>query len=186
MCETFIPIEGESPNTNIGRSNGSQSLQLITTPLVTAAAVVGQSCNIICLFENDDDADLPSPIQVSSVVAVNAATGDPIPGFGTFKADREARQAGRRLLRTIRLPIPKRRLAVFAFSAPVLKPITAGQANHLKWEVKLCGGARREDLKRSLEKFHGWILGGSEGKKFHHHVSFTQIEDIQERNIDNC
>lgn len=179
MCQ-FIPIGQESPNTNIGESNGSQSIRLTTSPLATAGAAVGQTCTIICLFENDEDADVASPIQVSSVVAVNPTTGDPIPGFGTFKADREARRAGRRMLRSIRLPIPKRRLAVFAFSAPVLEPITAGQASHLKWEVNLCGGVRREDLKRSLEKFHGWILGGSEGKKFHHHVSFTQIEDIHE------
>jgi len=173
MCSNIDP----GASTSVGRSNASSLVPLTTTPLTTAASAGLMTCTVICLFTQDDD-DLPSPVQVSSVALVDPETGDPIPGFGAFTANREAREAARRLLRSVRLPVPKRRLAVFGFSAPA-QDVAGGQKAQLRWEVNLCG-AKRRDLKRVLGEFHGWITGASEGGKFEHHVGFHQIEDIRD------
>lgn len=178
MCTTFDPNTG-IPQTNVDPASEGQILSLTTSPLVTVSAGIGMTCSLICLFTMDNDDNSP-PIQVANVALVDPDTNAPIPGFGMFRGDSGAEEAAHKLIRSIKTPFSKRRLAVFAFSARVVEKIEAGQAANLVWQAHLCGDAKQDDLIRGLKRYHAWIVGGLDGNKFDHHVSFAQIERVNE------
>ena len=175
MCTTFPPTG--IPQTNIDPESGGRIVSLTTSPLATVNAAIGMTCSLICLFTMDDENN-PPPIQVANVALVDPSTNAPIPGFGMFRGDRRAVEAARKLVSSIKTPFPKRRLAMFGFSAKIVEKVEAGQAANLAWQSHLCGDATQEDLTRLLKGYHGWIVGALDGNKFRHHVSFTQINRI--------
>ena len=169
MCNTVFP-----PAQTTAAPNTSGTVSLTTSPSTTLPGTVGGTCSLICLFPTPDDA---SQVQVSSVAVVNPETNEPFPCFGPFNLDQASRRAARRVLLSLSLPVRPRRLDICAFAARVTGPIPDGARAEIQWEVKL-NGTKPEQFKELLGRFHGWVSGELNGRRFRHHTCFTQVDKI--------
>ena len=172
MCNSVLP----PAQTALGQSSASGAVSLTTSPSTTLPAAIGGTCGLICLFPTPEDQE-GQTVQVSSVAVVNPETNEPYECFGRFQEDRRSRRAARRVLRSLTLPVPRRRLDICAFAARVTGPIPEGAPAEIRWQVAL-GQTKPEEFEKLLGEFHGWISGELNGKRFRNHVCFTQVDKI--------
>ena len=137
MCNSVLP----PAQTALGQSSASGAVSLTTSPSTTLPATIGGTCGLICLFPTPEDQE-GQTVQVSGVAVVNPETNEPYECFGRFEEDRRSRRAARRVLRSLSLPVPRRRLDICAFAARVTGPIPEGAPAEIRWQVALVHCAR--------------------------------------------